>query len=139
MVEAVLLPFKGQIVYDGLLSGYRVHFGGGIRSDINHTYIIAKHKKRVISTLEPEQSPSVEVKPGKNILPQLKELSATMSKLKSASALQNSALALARASLEISIADAEGALSPDDIDAFVRKIHKASTRLLNLFQLMEEE
>jgi hypothetical protein len=139
MVEAVLLPFKGQIVYDGLLSGYRVHFGGGIRSGINHTYTVAKHKNRVISTLEPDLSPPVEVKPGKNILPQLKELSATMSKLKSASALQNSALALARASLEISIADAEGALSPDDIDAFVRKIHKASTRLLNLFQLMEEE
>jgi len=139
MVEAVLLPFKGQIIYDGLLSGYRVHFGGGIRSDINHTYTVAKHKERVISTLEPDQPPLVEVKPKKNILPQLKKISAMMSKLKSASALQNSALTLARASLEASIADAEGALSPDEISVLARKIHKASTRLLNLFDLMEEE
>lgn len=139
MVEAVLLPFKGQIIYDGLLSGYRVHFGGGIRSDINHTYTVARHKKRVISTLEPDQSPPLEVRPRKNILPQLKEVSATMSKLKSASALQNSALALARACLEVSVADAERSLSPDEIDVLARKVHKSSSRLLNLFQLMEEE
>jgi len=30
MAETILLPFKGQIIYDGLLSGYSVHFGGGI-------------------------------------------------------------------------------------------------------------
>ncbi len=139
MVEAVLLPFKGQIIYDGLLSGYRVHFGGGIRSDINHTYTVAKQKNRVISTLEPDQLPSVEIKPKKNILPQLKEISATMSKLKSANALQKSALALACASLELSIADAEGTLSSDQIDARARKIHKASIRLLNMLDIMEEE
>lgn len=139
MVEAVLLPFKGQIIYDGVLTGYRVHFGGGIRSDINHAYTVAKHKNRIISTLEPDQSHPVEVKPKKNILPQLKEISATTSKLKGASALQKSALALARASLEVSIADAEGALSPDEISALARNIHKASTRLLNLFDIMEEE
>lgn len=139
MVEAVLLPFKGRIIYDGLLSGYRVHFGGGIRSDINHTYTVARYKKRVIFTLEPEQSPSVEVKPGQNILPQLKEITATVSKLKSASALQNSALALARASLEVAIAEAEGALSPNEIGAFARKIQKAAARVLKLFDIMEEE
>lgn len=137
MVEAVLLPFKGQIIYDGLLSGYRVYLGGGIRSDINHTYTVAKQKNRVISTLEPDQLPSVEVKPKKNILPQLKEVSATISKLKSASALQKSALA--SASLELSIADAEGTSSSDQIDARARKIHKASIRLLNMLDIMGEE
>ncbi len=29
--RTVLLPFKGRIVYDGLLAGYNVTFGGGIR------------------------------------------------------------------------------------------------------------
>ncbi len=139
MVEAVLLPFKGQIIYDGLLSGYRVHFGGGIRSNINRVYAVAKHKDRVISTLGPDRSPSVEVKPRKNILPQLKEISAALGKLKSANALQNSALALARASLEASIADAQGTLSADEIGAVARKIHKASARLLKLFDILEEE
>jgi len=30
-VKAVLLPFKGKIIYDGILQGYAVSFGGGIR------------------------------------------------------------------------------------------------------------
>ena len=45
MVEAVLLPFKGMIIYDGLLSGYNVHFGSGIRSNLeSHIYCCQKQK-----------------------------------------------------------------------------------------------
>jgi len=81
MVEAVLLPFKGQIVYDGLLMGYRVHFGGGIRSDLTDTYNIAKQKNRIITTLEPELAPPAIIKPGKNIAPKLKEIFDLLAKL----------------------------------------------------------
>jgi hypothetical protein len=51
MVDAVLLPFKGWIIYDGLLQGYNISFGGGIRSDLNHTYMTAKQKDRIITTM----------------------------------------------------------------------------------------
>ena len=30
MIKTTLLPFKGRIVYDGLVTGYNVTFGGGI-------------------------------------------------------------------------------------------------------------
>jgi len=139
MVEAILLPFKGQIIYDGLLAGYSIHFGGGIRSDINHTYIVAKQKDRIITTLEPDLATPISIKPKKNIAPQLKDLSAALTKLKSDSPLQNSALALARASLELSLADAQGTLAPDEINTQARKIFKTSKRLLNLLDIMEEE
>ena len=139
MVEAILLPFKGQIIYDGLLAGYRVHFGGGIRSDINHTYTVAKQKDRIITTLEPELETPAIIKPKKNITPQLKDLSITLVKLKSDSPLQNSALALARASIELSLADAQGMLAPDEINAQARKIFKTSKRLLDLLDIMDEE
>ncbi len=33
-VEAVLLPFKGRIVYDGLLRSYRLYIGGGMSRSI---------------------------------------------------------------------------------------------------------
>ncbi len=33
-VEAVLLPFKGRIVYDGLLRTYQIYFGGGMSRSI---------------------------------------------------------------------------------------------------------
>jgi len=139
MVEAILLPFKGQIIYDGLLAGYSIHFGGGIRSDIEHTYKVAKQKDRIITTLEPELATPGIIKPKKNITPQLKDLSATFTKLKSDNALQNSALALARASIELSLADAQGTLAPDEINAQARKIFKTSKRLLDLLDIMEEE
>ena len=139
MVEAILLPFKGQIIYDGLLAGYSIHFGGGIRSDINHTYKVAKQKNRIITTLEPGLATPIIIKPKKNIAPQLKDVSVTLTKLKSDSPLQNSALALARASIELSLADAQGTLAPDEINTQARKIFKTSKRLLDLLDIMDEE
>ena len=42
MVEAVLLPFEGRIIYDGMVAPYRVTFGGGIRRRLNDAYQQAK-------------------------------------------------------------------------------------------------
>lgn len=139
MVETVLLPFKGRIIYDGLLSGYRVQFGSGIRSDLNHTYTVAKHKDRILTTLEPDAAAPAPVSPRKDILPKLQELSASMAKVKGGNAFQNSALALARASLELSILDATGTLTIDEAESHSRKLQKAATRLLNLLDIMLEE
>lgn len=37
-VKVVLLPFKGKIVYDGLMHSHRIHFGSGTRGDLKETY-----------------------------------------------------------------------------------------------------
>lgn len=139
MVIAILLPFKGQIIYDGLLQGYSIHIGGGIRSNLNHTYTVAKQKDRILTTLEPDLAPPKIIKPKKISVPQLKELTASMAKIKGDSPLQNSALTLARLCLGLSIADAEGTFTPDEIEAQARKIVKASSRLLNLLDILEED
>jgi hypothetical protein len=136
MVEAVLLPFKGRIVYDGLLSGYNIHFGSGIRSDLNHTYAVAKNKNRIITTLEPDLVPSVVIKPRTNITPQLKDVSEILAKLKGDSPLQKSALSLALTSVELLLTEAQGAL---DAENQARKIFKASKRLLELLNTLDEE
>lgn len=136
MVEAVLLPFKGMIIYDGLLSGYNVHFGSGIRSNLNHTYTVAKNKNRIITTLEPDVAPSVVIKPRKNITPQLKAMSEIFAKLKGESPLQKSALSLAHTSIELLLMDSQGAL---DAEKQARKIFKASKRLLELLDMLDEE
>ena len=53
MVDAVLLPFRGRIIYDGLLttSGPTVMFGGGIRRMFNDTYREAKARFGIITSL----------------------------------------------------------------------------------------
>ena len=40
-----LLPFKGQIIYDGLLSPYNIFFGSGIKSSLHEEYIKKQQKK----------------------------------------------------------------------------------------------
>jgi hypothetical protein len=51
-VKATLLPFKGKIIYDGLLESYNVYFGGGISSDIKEIYLTAKQNGAIIESLD---------------------------------------------------------------------------------------
>lgn len=51
MIDTVLLPFKGKIVYDGLLSGYRIRFGKGMRDSIKNDYALAEGKYGIITEL----------------------------------------------------------------------------------------
>lgn len=51
--EAVLLPFRDQIVYDGILKPYNVHFGANIRSRLNDDYRNAKERFGIITSLLP--------------------------------------------------------------------------------------
>jgi hypothetical protein len=53
LCKAVLLPFKGRIVYDGMLAGYNVHFGSGIRRRLKESYDDAKERQGIITALPP--------------------------------------------------------------------------------------
>jgi len=50
-LEAVLLPFKGRIVYDGFMRYSNIYFGGGFRRSLNEDYQEAKHRHGVITSL----------------------------------------------------------------------------------------
>ena len=54
LVQAVLLPFRAHIVFDGLLKPYSVIFGGGIRRSLNDSYRDAKERFGIITSLLPE-------------------------------------------------------------------------------------
>lgn len=51
MVETVLLPFKGRIVYDGLMTSYNVSFGSGIRRSLNEGFKEAKDRQGIVTSL----------------------------------------------------------------------------------------
>lgn len=137
MVQAVLLPFKGCIVYDGLLTSYPVRFGGGIRSNLNRDYSTAKRKERIITTLEEVPEAAAPRQSRKNIAPQVEEVMQGMARLKGDSPLQKSALALAQLGLEVAASDARGSLTEERLRSQERKLRRTATRLLNL--LYEEE
>ncbi len=57
-VQAVLLPFEDQIIYDSLLIPYRIFFGPGIRGDLNESYRNIQEREGIITTLLPTQTSS---------------------------------------------------------------------------------
>jgi hypothetical protein len=59
LVKGVLLPIHGRIIYDGLLSSYRISFGPGIRRSLNENFKVAKATFGIIPSLPEGQSPPV--------------------------------------------------------------------------------
>ena len=140
-VRAVLLPFKGQIVYDGLLSSFSILFGKGIRSSLNEIYMTAKQNGRIITTLEPELvKPTRQVgkKPGRDWRPQVTDLVERADKLKGGLPVQSAAFSLLRASAKLSQAAAN---HPDDLDELwnlERRVRTALTRLQTILDRAEQ-
>lgn len=61
--DFVLLPFKGKVIYDGLVSTFNIVFGLGMRSSVKEWYGEAKNKYGVIEVLigeTPAPQPPVE-------------------------------------------------------------------------------
>ena len=54
MGETDLLPFKGRIVYDGMMSLYNIAFGGGYRRSFKESYDRAKAQFGVVTSLPME-------------------------------------------------------------------------------------
>jgi len=50
MLETVIMPFKGKIVYDGLLSHTPIQFGSNVAKTWAKAYLAAKQSKKVITT-----------------------------------------------------------------------------------------
>lgn len=53
LTKAVLLPLRDKIVYDGLLVGFNVSFGGGVKRRLNETFKEAKERMGGIVTSLP--------------------------------------------------------------------------------------
>ena len=51
LTQTVLLPFKGMIVYDGLMSSYSISFGPGIRRNLNQDFKEAKARHGIVTSL----------------------------------------------------------------------------------------
>ncbi len=52
--SAVLLPFKGRIIYDGLGGTYQIIFGPGVRASLKEDYQAIRERGEIIESLEPE-------------------------------------------------------------------------------------
>ena len=124
-VKTVLLPFKGKIVYDGLLEGHNIFFGSGISTSVKNRYRIAKQKGEIIESLDPDWKPApVKPKKLKDWKPLLDELNEKAAKMRSSSSeplIYGPAFSLAKASLNFARVAIE---FPDDLDKLDKALHK---------------
>lgn len=63
LVRTVLLPFKGRIVYDGLLESYADTFNPQLRRDLNALYKDLQERQRIVTSLAPGARTQVRPKP----------------------------------------------------------------------------
>jgi hypothetical protein len=131
MVEAVLLPFKDQIVYDGLLKTQSIYFGGGIRASLAEVYDRAKYKDQIIATFE--QGLVTKTAASKNDLRNwsvlLDQMDAQASKMKGGSDLQEAAFALLKASIGLAKSASAQPLDFNAVEASHKKIRRTYNRL----------
>jgi hypothetical protein len=57
LTDTVLLPFRDKIVYDGLMSSYRISFGSGIRRSLNESFKQAKTRHGIVTSLPMSEEP----------------------------------------------------------------------------------
>jgi hypothetical protein len=126
-VQAVLLPFKGMIIYDGLLSSFSVTFGGGVRANLKETYNKAKRKGEIIvsfDTAVQAKATAKAKKPLKDWQPTLTALSEQAETLRAQAGSPPTwgpAFSLVKASLAL----AETAVtSPEDQDALWKQYNR---------------
>ncbi len=111
--RALLLPFKGKIIYDGLLEGYKVSLGTAIKHDLKETYMAAKQQGKIIVSFDDAGQQKREVakkKRTKNWAPMLEKMAQEAKKLRSGSgepAIHSPAFGMVRASIEFSRIAAE--------------------------------
>jgi hypothetical protein len=137
MVDTVLLPFKGRIIYDGLLRGYGISFGRGIRSSFHEQYMTAKQNGRIITSLEegvPKIEPGKPPAPDPALLATLGELVQTTEKLRGGPPVQSAALTLLRASAGLA---QSAASAPDDTEALWAKERQVRTALTRLQRALD--
>jgi len=141
-VQAVLLPFKDKIIYDGLLGGYNIYFGGGIRSSVKKTYNRLKRREGIVERLVgPDGEPKVQTsldrraprKPPPDWRPVVDEIVTQTDKIRrTATPAQGAAARLLRATARISQATLHQPEATEDHLKQLRQVRAALTRLENI-------
>jgi hypothetical protein len=140
LVETTLLPFKGIIIYDGLLRWYSIYFGRGISGDLKEAYMAAKQNGTIIESLDrPAQAAPQPAKqlPDTDLSSEIEALLKQAKKLKGGAdqpAIYSPIFKLIRNSLELA-QTATG--NPEDFDALRKGLNKAANTIRNIDKTLD--
>jgi hypothetical protein len=135
LLKTTLLPFKGQIIYDGIVASYTVLFGKGIRTDLDATYNRQKQKEGIVEQLvneegEPELRTSLKERasqPTPDWKPAIAEIVAQVNKMRRADTPeQMAALGLLRAAAHLAQATFD---QSNETGIDLKQVRRALSRL----------
>lgn len=143
-VEAVLLPFRGQIVYDGLMNIHQISFGAGYRADLRDIYSKSKRLGRLIETLDPASPGSAPVaakrsQSFKNWQPEIDALFEQSQKLmahQTAPGIQRESVRMVLSSIELAQIAADK--SPDE-DLIWERVNDINQSLRRIIKILEQD
>lgn len=134
LVDTALLPFRGRIVYDGVMRTWPVVFGRGMRKRVNDEYQRARRQGLVLTSLEPKAAPPAPPRPA---APDRSAETADL--VKRAHALrggntpfESPAYTLLRAAAGVAHMAASGERDVLELDRELAKVRRAVTRLQNV-------
>jgi hypothetical protein len=114
-----------------MLKMYPIFWGKNIRAELNDTYMRAKQKGHIVTTLESDQvSPSKPPpKPKKDWSPMAEEVVRMSEKIRGGDAVENAALGLLRVSARLAEAVAKGSRDIDEMRQLRHAVWKALKRV----------
>ncbi len=139
LCETSLLPFKGKLVYDGLLSSYNIHFGGGIKRSLKNVYMKAKQNGKIIDSFE-TQSKKVKKTAHKSYTKEINALKKITKPLRGGAnqpPLNSPTFSLLKAAIELSEQSLDKSLDQRKIYNAIRKLDRARNKLLTVVERME--
>ncbi len=125
MVDAALVPFRGRIVWDGIVGLYNISFGPGTRRGFKDEYLRAKDRGEIILSLEPT---AVKPKPrvGPDWSPVVDAIVAASDKLgKTNTSLQAASFRLLKVSALLAQAAVREPSGSEDLSSLTRKAERS--------------
>lgn len=140
LIEVTLLPFKGKVVYDGLVNTYNVHFGGGMKSSLKDVYMRAKQNDKIISSLEGKPKSIAKKTPHKDYTKEINALKKVTQTLRGGATqppLNSPTFGLLKAAVELGEVSLEKELEVEKIYSAIRKLDRARNKLVTILGRME--
>jgi hypothetical protein len=133
-INAVLLPFRGRIVWDGIVSVDPVTFGPGIRRRFQETYLRAKERGEIITSLNDGPRASPPRRPAPDWRAAVAEIAAASERLgRTDTSLQAAAFRLLKISARLAQQALEDPIENDLLATDLRSARRALNRLVDAF------
>jgi len=141
LTKTTLLPFKGKLVYDGLMRSYNIHFGRNKKSSLKETYMRAKQNDNIIDTFDKKPAVSKKSKSlTRNHSPEIKQLLSISKKLKGGvnqPIINSPTFSLLKAAIELTDQAVTQQAKTNELYRTIRKLDRARNKLVTILDRME--